>query len=81
MHKDRAQPFCSPQDHIHCGILFLTRQLRSLGQHEREQCLQEVWELARRRADLLTLQMIPGLPGVPQEKRTDLPTPPSLVLE
>ena len=60
MHKDRAQPFCSPQDHIHCGILFLTRQLRSLGQHEREQCLQEVWELARRRADLLTLQMIRG---------------------
>src|SRR5215470_8100724 len=60
VHKDRAQPFCSPQDHIHCGILFLTRQLRNLGQHEREQCLREVWEWARRRADLLSLEMIRG---------------------
>ena len=60
MHKDRAQPFCSPQDQIHCGILFLTRQLRNLGQHEREHCLREVWEWARRRADLLSLQMIRG---------------------
>jgi len=60
VHKDRAQPFGSPQDHIHCGILFLTRQLRNLGQYEREQCLREVWEWARRRADLLTLQMIRG---------------------
>jgi len=60
VHEDRAQPFCSTQDQIHCGILFLTRQLRNLGQHEREQCLQEAWELARSRADLLTLQMIRG---------------------
>ena len=60
MHKDRAQPFRSPQDQIHCGILFLTRQMRNLGRHEREQCLREVWELARRRADLLTLQIIRG---------------------
>jgi hypothetical protein len=60
VHKDRAQPFCSTQDQIHCGILFLTRQLRNLGQHEREQCLREVWESACRQADLLTLQMIRG---------------------
>jgi len=60
VHKDRAQPFGSAQDHIYCGILFLTRQLRNLGQYEREQCLREVWEWARRRADLLSLQMIRG---------------------
>ena len=58
MSKDQAQPSCSPQDQIHWGILFLTRQLRNLRQHEREQCLQEVWEWARRRADLLCLQII-----------------------
>ena len=58
MHKDRAQPFCSPQDQIHCGILFLTKQLRNLSQQEREQCLQEVWEEARQRANLLCLQII-----------------------
>jgi hypothetical protein len=50
--------FCSPQDQIQWGILFLTRQLRNLSPQEREQCLQEVWEWARRRADLQCLQMI-----------------------
>ena len=58
MHKDKARPFCAPQDQIHCGILFLTRQLRNFGQHEREQCLREVWEEERQRANLLCLQII-----------------------
>jgi len=58
VHKDRAEPFCSPQDQIHCGILFLTRQLRNLSRQEREQCLQEVREEARQRANLLCLQII-----------------------
>jgi len=58
--KNRARPFCSPQDQIHCGILFLTRQLRNLSRQEREQCLKDIWEWALRRADLLTLQMIRG---------------------
>jgi|SRR6516225_8413942 len=58
MHKDKAQPFCSVPDQIHWGILFLTRQLRSLSRQEREQCLQEVREAARQRANLLCLQII-----------------------
>jgi hypothetical protein len=57
-HLKQTKRFCSPQDQIQWGILFLTRQLRNLSKHEREQCLQEVWEGARRRADLLCLQMI-----------------------
>jgi hypothetical protein len=58
--KDRARPFCSLQEQIHWGILFLTRQLQNFSQHERERCLQDVWEWARRRADLLSLQIIRG---------------------
>src|ERR1700751_3588153 len=57
-HLDQTRPFCSPQDQIQWGILFLARQLRSFSQAEREQCLQEVWEWARQKADLLSLQMI-----------------------
>jgi hypothetical protein len=57
-HTGETRPFCSPQDEIQWGILFLTRQLRNISQRERERCLQEVWEWARRRADLLCLQMI-----------------------
>jgi hypothetical protein len=56
--KDKAQPFCSVQDQIHWGILFLTRQLRNLSRQEQEQCLQEVREEARQRANLLCLQII-----------------------
>jgi len=55
---DPTKPFCSPQDQIQWGILFLNRQLRSLSPSEREPCLKDVWEWARRRADLLCLQMI-----------------------
>jgi len=57
-HLDQTKRFCSPQDQIQWGILFLRRQLRNFSQQEREQCLQELWEWARRGADLLSLQMI-----------------------
>lgn len=57
-HMDQTRPFCSAQDQIQWGVLFLARQLRGHTQQERERCLQEVWEWARRRADLLCLQMI-----------------------
>ena len=58
MRTDSPRPFCSPQDQIQWGILFLTRRLRNLDHYERERCLQDVWEWARQRADLLSLQMI-----------------------
>ena len=57
-HLNRTKPFCSPQDQIQWGILFLSRHLRSLSPWEKEQYLQEVSEWARRRADLLYLQVI-----------------------
>ena len=60
MRTDSPQPFCSPQDQIQWGVLFLTGRLRNLGNYEREQCLRDVWEWARQRADLLSLQMIRG---------------------
>lgn len=60
MSEGRAQPFCSVQDQIQSGILFLTRQLQNLSSHERKQCLEEVWDWARQRADLLSLQVIRG---------------------
>ena len=47
-HLDQTKRFCSPQDQIQWGILFLRRQLRNFSQQEREQCLQELWEWARR---------------------------------
>ena len=37
---------------------YLTRQLREFSQQEQEQRLQEAWEWARQRADLLFLQVI-----------------------
>jgi hypothetical protein len=40
------------------GILFLTRRLWNFSQQEQEQCLLDVWERARRRVDLLSLQII-----------------------
>jgi hypothetical protein len=40
------------------GILFLGRHLRGLSPWEREECLQDVWEWARQRGDLLCLQII-----------------------
>ena len=58
MRTDQTHPFCPVQDQIHWGILFLTRQLRNLSWREREQCLQDLREWARRRADLLSLQII-----------------------
>ena len=60
MSEGRAQPFCSVQAQIQSGILFLTRQLQNLSSHERKQCLEEVWDWARQRADLLSLQVIRG---------------------
>jgi hypothetical protein len=52
------EPFCSPQDQIQWGILFLRRHLRRLSLWEREQCLRDTWERARQRGDLLCLQII-----------------------
>ena len=57
-HVAQTPSFSSPQDQIQWGIILLTRQLRDFSQQEREQCLEEAWEWARQRADLLTLQMI-----------------------
>jgi len=53
-----TRPFCSPQDQIQWGILFLSQHLRSLSLWEREEYLHDVWEWARRRGDLLRLQII-----------------------
>ena len=51
-HAAQTRRFCSPQDQIQWGVLFLTRQLREFSQQEQEQRLQEAWEWARQRADL-----------------------------
>jgi hypothetical protein len=50
--------FCSPQDQIQWGILFLSRYLRGLSPWEREECLQDEWEWARQQGDLLWLQIV-----------------------
>ena len=55
---DQTQPFRAPQDEIQWGILLLTKQLQNRDLQEREQYLQELWEWARQRADLLSLQII-----------------------
>ena len=57
-HLNQTKPFCSPQDQIQWGILFLSRHLSKLSPWEREHCLQNVWEWARQCGDLLYLQMI-----------------------
>jgi hypothetical protein len=54
----QTKPFCSPQDQIQWGILFLSRHLRGLSPWEREECLQDEWEWARQRGDLLCLQIV-----------------------
>ena len=51
---DQTQPFRAPQDEIQWGILLLTKQLQNRDLQEREQYLQELWEWARQRADLLS---------------------------
>ena len=50
--------FCSPQDQIQWGIVYLSRHLRGLSPWEREECLQDEWEWARQQGDLLCLQII-----------------------
>ena len=53
-----SKPFCSPQDQIQWGILFLSRHLRGSSPWEREECLQDVWDWARNQGNLLCLQII-----------------------
>jgi hypothetical protein len=53
-----SKPFCSPQDQIQWGILFLSRHLRGSSPWEREECLQDVWDWAREQENLLCLQII-----------------------
>ena len=53
-----SKPFCSPQDQIQWGILFLSRHLRGSSPWEREECLQDVWDWARKQGDLLSLRII-----------------------
>ena len=55
---NESKPFCSPQDQIQWGILFLSRHLRRLSLWEREECLQDVWDWARKQGNLLCLQII-----------------------
>ena len=55
---NQTKRFSSPQDKIQRGILFLGRHLRNLSTWVREQCLQDAWEWARRRGDLLCPQII-----------------------
>jgi len=50
--------FSLPQDQIQWGILVLSEHLRRLSVCEREQSLQDLWECARQRGDLLRLQII-----------------------
>jgi hypothetical protein len=54
----QTKRFCSPQDQIQWGILFLSRHLRGLTPWEREECLQDEWEWARQQGDLLCLQIV-----------------------
>ena len=56
-----SKPFCSPQDQIQWGILFLSRHLRGSSPWDREQCLQDVWEWARQRGDELSPNFGDGL--------------------
>jgi hypothetical protein len=56
--SNQPERFCSPQDQIQWGILFLSRHLRSLSPWEQEECLQDVWEWARQQGDLLCLQIV-----------------------
>jgi len=53
-----TEPFSSPQDQIQWGILLLSQHLRRLSPWEQAEYLQDVWEWARRRGDLLRLQII-----------------------
>ena len=53
-----TQPSHSLQTQIQWGVLFLTSVSRKFSPEERKQYLQEVWEWARERADLVWLQMI-----------------------
>jgi hypothetical protein len=55
---NKSKPFCSPQDQIQWGILFLSRHLRGSSPWEREECLQDVWDWARKQGNLLCLQII-----------------------
>jgi hypothetical protein len=55
--------------------------LRTSSPWDREQCLQDVWEWACRRGDLLSLQIIRDLPGVRQRERANLPASPRLVFK
>src|SRR5271165_5306252 len=55
---NRTERFCSPQDQIQWGILFLSRHLRGSSPWEREECLQDVWDWARKQGNLLWLQII-----------------------
>jgi hypothetical protein len=55
---NQIKRFCSPQDQIQWGILFLSRHLRNLSPWEREECLQDEWEWARQQGDLLRLQIL-----------------------
>ena len=55
---NQIKRFCSPQDQIQRGILFLSRHLRNLSPWDREECLQDEWEWARQQGDLLRLQIL-----------------------
>jgi hypothetical protein len=55
---NQIKRFCSPQDQIQWGILFLRRHLRNLSPWDREECLQDEREWARQQGDLLCLQIL-----------------------
>ena len=59
--------FCSPQDQIQWGIVYLSRRLWGLSPWVREECLQDEWEWARQQGDLLCLQIVRDYRECPKE--------------
>jgi len=78
---NQTKPFCSPQDQIQWGVLFLSRHLRDSSPWEQEEYLQDPWEWGRHRADLLCMQIIRDYRECCKRERANLPASPRLVFK